>query len=94
MTRQESEDELSTAALSTTPIDLTEGILTGILSYLLVTLLIIISFLWSPYVIGQTVIFLPGGFFLLLSSIFLLFPRLMSAAADWMSTILLHVAWL
>ena len=41
--------------------------------------------LWSPYVIGQsgqTIIFLPGGFFL---SFF--FPCLISAAADWMSTI-------
>jgi len=28
-----------------------------------------------------------------LSSIYLFFPRLISAAADWMSTILLHMAW-
>jgi len=37
---------------------------------------------------------MPCGFFLLLSiylSIF--FPRLISAATDWMSTILLHMAW-
>ena len=47
------------------------------------------DFLWPPYVIGQTIIFLPCGFFLL-SSIYLssFFPRLISAAAGWMSTIL------
>ena len=36
------------------------------------------------------IIFLPCSFFLLLSSFF---PRLISAATDWMSTILLHMAW-
>jgi len=46
------------------------------------------SFLWSPYVLGQTIIFLPCDFYL--SSFF---PRLISAATDWMSTILLHMAW-
>jgi len=46
-------------------------------------------FLWSPYVIGQTIIFLPCNFFL--SSFF--FPRLISAAVDWMSTILWHMVW-
>jgi len=35
------------------------------------------------------IIFLPSGFFL--SSFFI--PRLISAAADWMSTILPHMAW-
>ena len=75
-------------------------------------------FLWSPYVIGQTIIFLPCDFYLssfllmaalcnrgaiiflpcsffLLSFFFLLlfFPRLISAAVDWMSAILLHMAW-
>jgi len=49
-------------------------------------------FLWSPYVIEQTIIFLPCSFFLL-PSIFFLFPRLISAVGDWMSTILLHMAW-
>jgi len=44
--------------------------------------------LWLPYGIGQAIIFLPCGFYL---SIF--FPRLISAAADWMSTVLLHVVW-
>jgi len=48
-------------------------------------------FLWPPYVIGLTIMFLPCGFFLLLS--FYLFPRLISAATDWMSPILLHMAW-
>jgi len=50
-----------------------------------------VAFLWPPYVIGQAIIFLPCGFYLLLFSIF--FPRLISAATDWMSTILLHMAW-
>jgi len=49
--------------------------------------------LWPPYVIRQAIIFLPFGFYLLsfLSSSF--FPRLISAAADWMSTILPHMVW-
>ena len=49
--------------------------------------------LWPPYVIGQAIIFLPCGFFL--SSIYLSFfiPRLISAVADWMSTILWHMVW-
>jgi len=48
--------------------------------------------LWSPYVIGQTIIFLPCSFFL--SSFFLLFfPRLISAVGDWMFTILWHMVW-
>jgi len=42
---------------------------------------------WSPYVIGQTIIFLPCAFYLS----FLFFPRLLSAAVDWMSTILPHM---
>jgi len=42
----------------------------------------ILYFLWSPYVIAQTIIFLP-----------FLFPRLISAAGDWMSTILPHMVW-
>ena len=42
------------------------------------------TLLWSPYVIGQTIIFLPCGFYL--SSFF--FPRLISAVRDWMSTVL------
>jgi len=46
-------------------------------------------YLWSPYVIGQTIIFLPCGFSL--SSFF--FPRLMSAVGNWMSTILTHMVW-
>jgi len=50
------------------------------------------DFLWPPYVIGQAIIFLPQGFYLtLLSSSF--FPRLISAATDWMSTVLPHMVW-
>jgi len=54
-----------------------------------------VVFLWPPYVTGQAIIFLPCSFFL--SSIFLyllsFFPRLISAAARWMSTILWHMVW-
>ena len=49
------------------------------------------SFLWSPYVIGQTIIFSSCSFFLLLLLFFL--PRVISAAVDRMSAILLHMAW-
>ena len=37
--------------------------------------------LWSPYVIGQTILFSSCNFYLLL---LLFFPRLISAAASWM----------
>ena len=47
-----------------------------------------IPLLWSPYVIGQTIIFSSCSFFLLSSSFF---SRLISAAAHWMSTILRHI---
>ena len=47
---------------------------------------IISDLLWSPYVIGQTIIFSSCGFFL---SVF--FPRLISAVANWMSAILPHM---
>jgi len=43
--------------------------------------------LWPPYVIGHAIKFLPS--FFLLS----FFPRLVSAAADWMSSILWHLMW-
>jgi len=49
----------------------------------------IIDFLWPPYVIRQAIIFLPCGFFFYLS----FFPCLISAVAEWMSTILLHMVW-
>jgi len=46
--------------------------------------------LWSPYVIGQAIIFSTCGFFFF----YLLFCAcLISAVADWMSTILLHMVW-
>jgi len=46
--------------------------------------------LWSPYGIGQTIIFSSFRFFLFF---FYLFPRLISAVADWMSAILPHMVW-
>jgi len=49
------------------------------------------TLLWLPYEIGQGIIFLICGFYLL--SIYLFFPRLISAAADWMSTVLPHMVW-
>jgi len=45
--------------------------------------------LWSPYGIGQTIYIFMLWF--VLSSSF--FPRLISAAADWMSAILPHMVW-
>ena len=45
--------------------------------------------LWSPYVTGQTIIFLPP----VVSSSSFFFPRLISANADWMSAILPHMLW-
>jgi len=49
--------------------------------------------LWSPYVIGQTIIFLPCAFYLSFFFLSFFFPRLISAAVDWMSTILPHTVW-
>ena len=46
--------------------------------------------LWSPYGIKQTIIFSCCYLFFLL---LLFFPRLISAAADWMSAILPHMVW-
>ena len=45
---------------------------------------------WSPYGIGQTIIFSSCGFFFFLLSFF---PRLISAVAEWMSAILAHMVW-
>jgi len=45
-------------------------------------------FWWPPYGILKAIIFLSCGFYVLS---FFLFPYLISAVADWMSTILLHV---
>ena len=50
----------------------------------------VIAFSWPPYGIGQAIIFFALWF---LSFILLFFPRLISAAADWMSTILPHMVW-
>ena len=61
-------------------------------------------FLWSPYGIGQTIIFMAALrsrcghyiFALWFLSIYLLsffIPRLISAVAHWMSSILLHMVW-
>ena len=49
-----------------------------------------VTLLWLPYEIWHTIIFCP-----VVSSIFyLIFPRLISAVADWMSAILLpHMVW-
>jgi len=52
-----------------------------------------VCLLWPPYVIGGAIIFLPCDFYLLSFFYLFLFPRLISAAADRMSTILLHMAW-
>ena len=47
------------------------------------------NYLWSPYGIGRPYIFSCCGLFFFL----LFFPRLISAAADWMSAILPHMVW-
>jgi len=52
---------------------------------------LVVVFLWPPCVIEQAIIFFPCGFFL--SFYLSFFPRLISAATDWMSTMLLHMAW-
>ena len=49
--------------------------------------------LWPPYVTGGPLYYCPVVSFLLSIFFFLFFPRLISAAADCMSTILLHMAW-
>jgi len=51
---------------------------------------IVIHYLWPPYVIGGPLYFCPVVSFFFF---FLFFPRLISAAVDWMSAILLHMAW-
>jgi len=51
------------------------------------------SLLWPPYRIGQAIIFLPGGFFYLLSCFLSFFRRRISAIAEWMSTTLSHMMW-
>jgi len=45
--------------------------------------------LWSPYGIGQTLIY----FHVVVCSFFFFFPRPISASADWMSAILPHMVW-
>jgi len=56
-------------------------------AYIMVTFVVVImAALWYK----KAIIFLPCGFYLLSSSFF---PRLISAAADWMSTILPHMVW-
>jgi len=46
--------------------------------------------IWSPYGIGQTIIFSCCGLFFFF---FFFVPRLISAAADWMTAILPHMVW-
>jgi len=59
------------------------------LTYLLLLLL------WPPCVADADIIFLPCALWFLLSSsiFFYLFSRLISAVAEWMSTILPHMVW-
>jgi len=48
------------------------------------------SYLWPPYVRGGPLYFCPVVSIYYLS---IFFPRLISAAGDWMSTILPHMVW-
>ena len=58
-----------------------------------ITQLAMNRFLWPPCVAdADIIIFLPCGFFCLLS-FFFFFRRLISAVADWMSTVLPHMVW-
>ena len=63
-------------------------IVMGTLLYFRPVVSIFLLSLWPSYVIRQAIIFLPCDCYLLSSSFF---PRLISAAADWMSTILPHM---
>jgi len=54
---------------------------------------IFILFLWSPYVMGQTIIFSSCFFFFFFFFFLSFFTRLISAVGDWMSTILRHMVW-
>jgi len=59
--------------------------------WLLLFAIFFCRYLWSPYVIGQTIIFSCSGLFFFF--FLLLFPRLISAAADWMSAVLPYMVW-
>jgi len=50
---------------------------------------LLLTNVWPPCVADADITFLPCGFFYLLS----FFPRLISAVADWMSTIFPHTVW-
>jgi len=52
-----------------------------------------VALLWSPYGIGETIIFLPCGYFFLSFFFLFFFPRIISAVADWKSAILPHMVW-
>ena len=49
--------------------------------------------LWPPYVIGGPLYLCPVISFYLSFFLSFFIPHLISAAADWMSTILLHMVW-
>ena len=50
-------------------------------------------YLWPPYVIKQAIYIFILSFVLLPFFFLFFFPRLISAIADWMSTILAHMVW-
>ena len=50
-------------------------------------------YLWPPYVIGGPLYFCPVVSFFFFFLLLLFFPRLISAAVDWMFTILWHMVW-
>jgi len=47
-----------------------------------------ITLLWPPSVADEDILFLPGGFFF-----FFFFALLISAVAEWISTILPQMVW-
>jgi len=66
-------------------VDLAAGYLTRFLPIEFAQFRSQLYLLWSPYVIGQTIIFSCCDLFF--------FPRLISAVGDCMSTILPHMVW-
>ena len=72
------------------------SVVKGLLAELVVNGVVLIAhLLWPPYEIGGPLYFCPVvtiflSFFL---SIFFFIPRLISAARDWMSTVLPHMVW-
>jgi len=78
-------------------LDVTEGIfavlyvsIMGLTRFYKKTVFLHLSYVMAACVADAYIIFLPCGFFFYL---LFFFPRQISAVAEWMSTILLHMVW-